>query len=387
MLVPLSDIYGRVPVYHLGNTGFIIFTVACAVSSNFSMLIGFRFLAGMLGAAPMTIGAGTIADIIPPQQRGTAITIWSLPVVLGPVIGPVAGGFLTQAEGWRWLFWLIAIASGVVAIAGVIVFRETNASVILQRKVKRLRKVTGNPNLRSKLDSSLTPRDLLTRAIVRPTKLLFLSPICGLMCLYNAFIYAILYLFIATFTFVFEDDYHFSEGTVGLVYIGMGIGMTIGMVLYGMTSDRIRQHLINASSDGQAKPEYRLPPTIFASPFIPVGLFIYGWTAQYHVHWAVPLFGTLLTGFGFTTIMASVANYLIDCYTIYAASAMAASTVSRSIFAATFPLFALHMYNALDLGWGNSLLAFISLAMCPIPALFYIYGGRLRTNPRFQLRL
>ena len=82
-----------------------------------------------------------------------------------------------------------------------------------------------------------------------------------------------------------------------------------------------------------------------------------------------------------------VSTYLIDAYTRYAASAMAANTVLRSIFGAVFHLFGLQMYDALGLGWGNSLLGFISLAMCLIPFLFYYYGERIRTNPRFQVKL
>lgn len=387
MLVPLADVYGRVTIYHVGNLVFIIINVACALSTNFNMLIAFRFLAGMAGAAPMTVGGGTAVDIIPPQQRGLAIMVWNMGVVVGPVIGPVAGGFLSQAAGWRWLFWLVVIVTSVVAIAGVIVLRETSQSVLLQRKTKRHRRETGNMNLRSKLDSGLTRNNLFLRAIMRPAKLAFLSPICGLLCLYNAFVYAIIYIFFTTYTFVFEGNYGFNQGTVGLTYIAIGIGMVGGMLSYGMISDRILKYLTKKNGDEKPKPEYRLPPVIFAAPLIPAGLFIYGWTAQYEIQWAVPLLGTLILGFGLTIILASVANYLIDSFTIYAASAMAAITVSRSIFAATFPLFALHLYDTLNYGWGNSLLAFIALGMVPIPTLFYIYGERLRTNPRFQVKL
>lgn len=387
VLVPLAEIYGRVTIYHLGNLGFIIFNVACAVSSNFNMLIAFRFLAGMIGAAPMTVGGGTVADIIPPQQRGLAIMVWNMGVVIGPVIGPVAGGFLSQAAGWRWLFWLVVIVTGAVSILGVIVLRETNPTVLLQRKTRRLQEETGNTKLRSKLDLGATPKDFFIRAIVRPSKLLFLSPICGLLCVYNAFIYAITYIFFTTFPVVFEGNYGFNQGAVGLSYIGIGIGMMGGMFSYGIISDPIVKYLAKKNGDERPKPEYRLPTTLFAAPFIPVGLFIYGWTAQNEIQWAVPMLGTLLLGFGLTIILASVANYMIDSFTIHAASAMAAIAVSRSIFAATFPLFALHMYDALDYGWGNSLLAFIALGMVPIPGLFYIYGERIRTNPRFQVKL
>lgn len=350
-----------------------------------NMLIGLRFLTGLVSCAPMTVGGGTVVDILPPQKRGLGIMVWNLPLVAGPIIGPVAGGFLVQAAGWRWLFWLVAISSGTAALAAAVVMRESNPSVILKRKTKRLQKETGNPNLRSKMDQGLTANQLLLRALVRPTKLLLLSPVCGLFCLYNAFVYALIYLFFTTFTFLFTRVYHFSEGMVGLSYIGMGIGMMSGMLFYGMTSDRLIQHLTKKYGLERPKPEFRLPLTIFGSPFIPVGLFIYGWTAQYHVHWAVPLFGTLLVGFGFTIVLSSIANYMIDTFTIYAASAMAAITISRSIFAATFPLFALHMYDTLDWGWGNSLLGFIAVAGCAIPPLFWFYGEALRLNPRFQV--
>jgi MFS family permease len=375
-----------VTTYHVGNLSFIIFTIACGLSTNMNMLIGFRFITGLVSSAPMTVGGGTIVDVLPPQKRGLGIMVWNLPLVAGPVFGPVAGGFLVQAAGWRWLFWLTAISGGVAALAAAAFLRESNPAVLLKRKTKRLQKETGNMNLRSKLDQGLTTKQLLARAVIRPTKLLFTSPVCGLFSLYNAFVYSTIYLFFTTFTFVFTGVYHFSEGMVGLSYIGSGIGMMCGMVFYGMTSDKLIQRLTKKYGVERPKPEYRLPLTIFASPFIPAGLFLYGWTAQNAVHWAVPMLGTLLVGFGFTIVLSSIANYMIDTFTIYAASAMAAITISRSVFAATFPLFALHMYDALGYGWGNSLLAFIALAGCAIPPLFWFHGESLRLNPRFQMK-
>lgn len=387
LLVPLADIFGRVPVYHAGNIGFLIFNVACALSTNMQMLVAFRFLAGFVSCAPMTVGGGTIVDILPPVQRGFGIMIWSMPVVAGPVIGPVAGGFLTAAAGWRWLFWLLTISGGVATIAGMIVLRESHPAVLLQKKTKRLQKETGNLNLRSKLDQGLTTKGFFIRAITRSSKLLFLSPICGWTCLYNGFVYSILYLFFTTFTFLFSEVYHFSEGVIGLTFIGSGIGMMAGMLTYGFTSDKIIARLTQKHDLEKAKPEFRLPLAILAAPFIPAGLFLYGWSAEYHIHWVVPLLGTALNGFGFTILMSSIANYMMDTFTIHAASAMAAITVSRSIFGATFPLFALQMYGAMGWGWGNSLLGFIALAGCAIPPLFWFYGEGLRTNPRFQLKL
>jgi multidrug resistance protein len=109
IIAPMSEIYGRQHVYNVTNVLFVIFTVACAVSSSLGMLIGFRFLCGMMGSTPITIGGGTNADMFRTEERGTAMAIWSIGPLLGPVIGPVAGSFLSQAKGWRWDFWVLTI--------------------------------------------------------------------------------------------------------------------------------------------------------------------------------------------------------------------------------------------------------------------------------------
>jgi len=82
---PLSEMYGRLPVYFVNNVLFIIFSIACAVSSSMNMLIGFRFLMGCAGSAPITIGGGTVADLMPVAQRGGAMAIYAM----GPLLGPV----------------------------------------------------------------------------------------------------------------------------------------------------------------------------------------------------------------------------------------------------------------------------------------------------------
>ena len=86
-------------------------------------------------------------------------------------------------------------------------------------------------------------------------------------------------------------------------------------------------------------------------------------------------------------LQMTVQTYLVDAFTLHAASAMAANTVLRSIFGGILPLAGLSMYDKLGLGWGNSLLGFIGIAMIPVPIIFKIYGERIRTNPRFQLKL
>jgi multidrug resistance protein len=112
IVAPLSEIYGRLPVYNVSNVLFLIFTVACAVSSSLPMLIVFRFFAGAVGSTPISIGGGTFGDLFRVEERGAAMSVWAMGPLLGPVVGPVAGGFLAEAAGWRWVFWLITIAVG-----------------------------------------------------------------------------------------------------------------------------------------------------------------------------------------------------------------------------------------------------------------------------------
>ena len=102
------------------------------------------------------------------------------------------------------------------------------------------------------------------------------------MSLYIAVVYGTLYVLFTTFTFVFEEHYGFSQSTVGLVYLGVGVGMMFGLGFLILTSDCILKNLA-AKNNGKFKPEYRLPPLLYTAWTLPVGLFIYGWTVQYKV--------------------------------------------------------------------------------------------------------
>jgi multidrug resistance protein len=132
-VAPLSEMYGRAPVYHVSNVLYLIFTVACAVSTSLPMLIVFRFFAGAVGSTPISIGGGTFGDLFRVEERGAAISIWAMGPLLGPVIGPIAGGFLAEAAGWRWVFWLITIAVGLYAI--LIAANERLADQLLGRNI------------------------------------------------------------------------------------------------------------------------------------------------------------------------------------------------------------------------------------------------------------
>lgn len=125
-LAPLSEMYGRLRIYQIGTMIFVVWNVACALSPSIGALLAFRLFAGISGSSPVTLGAGSVADMFVREERGAALSIYGLGPLMGPVIGPIAGGYLSQAQGWRWVFWLLAI----VVSAITFVFRTPDTDSV-----------------------------------------------------------------------------------------------------------------------------------------------------------------------------------------------------------------------------------------------------------------
>ncbi|KAF2158983.1 hypothetical protein M409DRAFT_38029 [Zasmidium cellare ATCC 36951] len=379
VLAPLSEMYGRLPVYHVCNFLFVIWTLACAFAPNIGALLAFRFLQGVAGVCPLTIGSGTIADLIRPEHLGLVMSIYSTGPLMGPVAGPIAGSFLSEAAGWRWVFRTLAIAAGVLNVISTFTMQETSHATLLWQKTRRLRRETGNDALCSKLHSGLNSAERFKRAIVRPTKMLLFSPIVLFLSMYIAVVYGYLYLLFTTTTDVYEQQYHFSSGIASLTYLGIGVAEFLALFAFAMTSDRLTARLANKKQTVK-RPEYRLPVLAVGALLTPIGLFWYGWSAQKKLPWIMPVIGSGWLAAGLILTFMPVCTYLVEAFPIYAASAMAANTILRSLVGAFLPLAGPSLYRSLGLGWGNSLLGFISLAMWPVSLVFYRYGERIRKS-------
>ncbi|KAF4209221.1 hypothetical protein CNMCM8980_005200 [Aspergillus fumigatiaffinis] len=386
VLAPLSETYGRLYVYQVSTAIFILWNVACALAPNVGALLAFRLFAGISGSSPLSLGAGSVADLFVEKERGVAMALYGIGQLMGPVIGPIAGGYLSEAAGWRWVFWLLVVMSGVALLFATILQSETFEPVLLQRRIKQRRKETGDRILRSISARRIDPKQNMDQSIVRPLKLLALSPIVALFSIYMGVVVGYLYLLFTTIPAVYRETYHFSEGSSGLVYIGVGVGALIGMAAFGALSDRILVRL-TAKNNGTPEPEFRLPLLVPGSLLLPFGFFWYGWSADKRLHWMMPVVGIGWMGFGITATSLAIQGYLIDAYSEYAASAIAAATVFRCLIGAFLPLAGPPMYSSLGLGWGNSLLGFIGLGLLPLPAVFYFYGRAIRTSPRFRVSL
>jgi MFS family permease len=283
----------------------------------------------------------------------------------------------------------LVIVGGTFTCLVVIFNHETNPVIILQRKTKTARKTMNRSDLRSFYDEKAwgekDMKDTLFRGLAMPVRLLSSSPIIFLIAIYIAAVYGCLYLLFTTVTEVFQKTYHWNPQISGLSYVGLGLGFLTGQAAFGMLSDRmvIRR---KSKNNGTFEPEMRPPLCIPFAFFVPVSFFWYGWSVQAKTHWIIPIIGLYPFAFGMIGIFGTLQTYVIDSYPRYAASSIAAITISRSLFGALLPLAGPSMYRALGYGWGNSLLGFVTLAMIPLPIVFTRFGAKLRSSSPLNVK-
>lgn len=380
---PLSELVGRQVVYLFTFFALAAFSAGGAGAQNSWSLVILRFFAGSFGASPLTNAGGVIADIFTADKRGLAMCLFAGAPFLGPTMGPVVGGFLGQGAGWRWVQGFMAIFSGLIWIVGILCIPETYAPLLLRKRAERLSKITGHV-YRSKLDlerGAISVKDAFGAALLRPWILLFVEPIVLLLSVYMAIIYGTLYMLFGAFPIVYQEIRGWNEGVGSLPFLGVMVGM---MIAVGCNMwDNKRYVRVNKKHNGFAPPETRLLPTMVGGIAIPIGLFWFAWTDGPNVHWIVSIIAGAPFGFGMVLVFLSIMTYLVDAYTIYAASVLAANSVIRSCFGAGFPLFTTYMYHKLGIHWATCIPAFLSVACVPFPFLFYQFGPQIRLRCKY----
>lgn len=275
----------------------------------------------------------------------------------------------------------------VMLIITLIFVPETYAPILLRRKASELQsqaEATGtNEHFMSKYDLGRKPKvDIIKVGLARPFAMLSQELIVFALGLYGAIVYGTLYLFFTAFPIVFQQGRGWSLGQSGLAFLGIGVGLLIGNALNPLGqvyyNKALKQH-----GAGNVPPEARLPMMCVGSILLPIGLFWFAWTSQSSVHWIVPILASVPFGAGFLLIFTSINLYLIDSYSVFAASALASNAVMRSLFGTVFPLFSTQLYGNLGLNWAGTLIAFLSLACTPMPFLFMRYGSYLRRNSKY----
>ncbi|KAH8826531.1 MFS polyamine transporter [Flagelloscypha sp. PMI_526] len=383
---PGSEVIGRRPIFIGSLFAYTLFHLGQALATNIETFLITRFLGGFFAAAPLTNAPGLIADLWDAHERGLPVSLFTLCVFLGPVIGPIVSSFIvSNGVSWRWVYWVMMIFAGVSSVIAALTLPETFAPVILRKKARRLRKAdpVANAHVFASLErEDWSLRGVLHRTLYRPIIMLAKEPILVLVTIYLSLVYGVLYALFSAFPIIWIQTRQFTIWQSSLIFIGVGIGATLGSVINSYSTRHYPA--LTKKWRGFPPPEERLYGAMIGGPLLVIGAFWLGWTGHYaSVPWYVPALATIPIGIGISVIFMSFISYLVDAYLLFAASAVAANTMVRSAVAAAFPLFTVQMFQKLGINWACTLIGFIALILSPSAFLFYRYGPKIREKSKF----
>lgn len=176
VLAPLSEVYGRRPVYIISIFVFTILVLPCALATSLPEILIVRFFGAFAGSVMIANAPGSIADIVDDEHRALAFSMFALGPMNGPIFGPLISGFTSEHLGWRWTNWLVLIFGGVALILVAFV-KETYAPTLLRKKAQLRRKETGDDRWWSRYDQNLEFWSLLKVNLSRPLVMTVTEPI------------------------------------------------------------------------------------------------------------------------------------------------------------------------------------------------------------------
>ncbi|CAN6629736.1 fluconazole resistance protein 1 [Trichomonascus vanleenenianus] len=380
---------GRTNIYVLTLLVFVALQIPTALAKNIGSLLVLRFLAGFFASPALATGGASVGDVVTIPRIPIGLASWGISAVCGPVFGPFIGGVFSQLLNWRWTFWFLLMMSGSSLFFLSFMLPETNNETLLYRKAKRLRKLTGNPNIISNADlylRNMSAREMAIDTLWRPIEITLTEPVVFLIDLYIGLVYSIFYTFFEAFPIVLEGIHHFNSIEMGLSYLGIMIGVLIGAGSYIPYIHR--KFTIPLESGTMVTPEVFIPPAIVGASIMPVGMLIFAWSSTASAHWIGPIIGGAVFSIGGFTIFQTLFNYMAFSFPKYMASVFASNGLFRAGMACAFPLFANAMYRKLGpkkfpVGWGCTLLAGLCVLMILIPVFFNKYGVKLRARSKY----
>lgn len=385
----MTEIFGRQAIFLCIGTIHVALNIAACFSPNLTTLLALRLLSGAFGAATLTNSGAVIADIFPSRERGLAITVYALVPLFAPVLGPIVGTYVSAIWGWRWSMALMALLSMTALAAATLLLPETFAPILLAKRAHRLSEETGLHYVSalhvSDADGRSTgsARSSLATALSRPFLLAAKEPIIALLALYQAVIFGTLYFMFAALPLIYSEIFGWPPEQSGLSFLGVMVGMAFSVAFSLWDNSRYMRMLTRLRQQDAAPPEARLPACCLGGVCIVVGLLWCAWTATSTCPWLLNLAAGVPFGFGIVLVTIGSTNYLVDAYTIYAASALTVCICGRAILGAVFPLFVRSLFASIGIWWGQLIPAVLSLLCLPFPFVFYRFGPAIRSRCRY----
>ncbi|MCJ1400222.1 hypothetical protein MMC11_003426 [Xylographa trunciseda] len=392
-----SETLGRRSIYISSFSLFLVFNIVSAESKNIAMLVVVRMLVGGSAASVQAVGAGTIADIWEPRERGRAMGVFYLGPLMGPLLAPIIGGALADAWGWRSTQWFVAILGFVVLIFLIFALPETlKVRKDLASETGVDTKADEGQQLPLKRISSRQEAHLKTKKTVKILKRAFIDPLKIVLYLrfpavlitvyYASITFGVLYILNISLESTFsKPPYNFTTVEVGLTYIPNSIGYVLASIFGGKWTDTImaREAKKAGRYDGNGKlvyrPEDRMRENAWIAAFMyPAALIWYGWTAEKHVHWIVPLIANFFFGVGSMLIFAAATTMLTEFMPRKSSSGVAVNNLVRNIFSCVGGVVAQPLIDAIGNGWLFTGLGVIAMASSIVVWAMRHYGPRWR---------
>ncbi|CAG8978288.1 hypothetical protein HYALB_00010287 [Hymenoscyphus albidus] len=386
LIAPLSEIYGRYPIFNIANILFIIATALSATASSSKTLIFARFLTGCATASNV-LNPSIIADIFPVEEQGKGMSLVMLAPLLGGAIGPALSGAIAERFGWRIVLWGSAVVAIICELFFFFLFRETYKVPILQRRAARLRKETGNANWKcaweGDSDASSSGWRILWTSVKRPLSVLRSSVVLQIMSFYGGLTFSSFYILATTLPRILSRVYGFSPALVGSSFLCFSTGATLGVTISNLFSDKIYLTL-GTRPHHHPVPEYRLPLMILGASLMPFVAALYGWTP--HALWSVSLIllAAALLGTIMMLIWVPLSLYVVESFGLYSASAMTMVLVARCLGGTLLPLGIPPLTGRLGIGPGFLVLAAVCGVLIPVPVVVMRCGGVWRRWSRFS---
>lgn len=386
ILFPVMEDFGIRPVFLITYFFFICSLIPIGLAQNFTTLIVVRFFSGGCVQLLSNAVAGIISNVFQDDRaRSVPISLYVTTYLVSTSLGPVIGSVILQYLSWRWVGYIELIWTAACFPIFVIGLPESRGSAILLAKAKQLRREGKEAYTEEELRRIPLHR-VVINSVQRPLYMLFTESVVFVATLWAAFSLGTIYLFTQSVEQVYGQLYGWNSLQAGYVQVAIAVGEVFGCGLCMYTNRWYYDSAVrNTEVPATPIPEARLYPSVIGG-FLGVtgGMFLYGWTSVSAIHWMVPTIGLALVGFGTTAIIVSNANYLVDAYSKYAASALGAVGLVENIALAFIPLASASMYTDLRFQWASSLLAFLSLALVATPFAVFKWGKQIRSRSPFM---
>ncbi|KAH6845004.1 major facilitator superfamily domain-containing protein [Chaetomium sp. MPI-CAGE-AT-0009] len=376
-----SETLGRRTIYIVSFALFLIFSIVSAVSVNISMLLVMRILGGGASASVQAVGAGTIADIWEPANRGRAMGIFYLGPLVGPLCAPIIGGALTQGFGWRATMWFLSIYGVIMLLMLLFCLPETLArpsplppattTTGGNEPTDTLQRVSTTQSIKNHTVNTIA---LLKRFFIDPLSVvLYLRQPPVFITVYSASIafFSLFILNISIQSTFSSPPYSFPPIPLGACYLAPSLGYVLAAAFGGRWIDYIMAREARRAEryDEHGKlvylPEDRAKENMWlAATLYPAAMVWYGWTAEEGVHFMVPSVANFMFGLGSMLVFGVTTTMLTEFMPQRSSSGIALNNFVRNIFSCVGSVVAQPLIDAMGNGW-----------LCTMVGLFALLTG------------